>query len=168
MRKHLSLLLFCSVILIGCKMNYGFSGASIDYNEVKTYSVKFFPSYAPLAQPTLSQQFTEALRDILLNQTKLELIKEDGDLQYSGKITDYNTAPVGIQANEIAAQNRLTITIQITFVNTKDETKNFEQTISKYADYDSAKPLSEVEAALVEEINELLVQEIFNKSVSNW
>ena len=149
-------------------MSYGFSGASIDYTEVKTYSVEFFPNYAPLAQPTLSQQFTEALRDIFLNQTKLDLVKDNGDLQFSGKITDYQTAPVGITANEIAAQNRLTITVVVTFVNTKDESKNFEQTFSKYADYDSSNPLGDVEARLIEEINELLVQDIFNQSVSNW
>ncbi|MCB0481649.1 MAG: LptE family protein [Flavobacteriales bacterium] len=161
---------FIIIVLVhtGCKMNYGFSGASIDYNEVKTYSVKFFPNYAPLAQPTLSQEFTEELRDVFLNQTKLDLVKANGDLQFSGKITDYNTTPVSITANEVAAQNRLTITVQVTFVNTKDETKNFEQTFSKYADYSSTEALSSVESSLIEEINKLLVQEIFNKSVSNW
>ncbi len=149
-------------------MNYGFSGASVDYNEVKTYSVDFFPNYAPLAQPTLSQAFTEALRDIFLNQTKLDLIKKDGDLQFSGKITGYRTAPISIQASEVAAQNRLTVTISVVFVNTKDDTKNFEQSFSQYIDYDSQKPLSDAEDELISQVNELLVQDIFNKSVSDW
>jgi hypothetical protein len=149
-------------------MNYGFNGATVDYTKTQTVSVQLFPNYAPLAQPTLSQEFTEALRDILLNQTKLDLVKQDGDLQFSGKITGYSTAPVGIQANEVAAQNRLTITVSVKFVNTADESKNFEQSFSQYADYDSGKSLTEVESELTKQINELLTQQIFNRALSNW
>lgn len=169
MLRHLILLsgLF-AITLQSCKVNYGFSGASVDYNKVKTYSVQYFPNYAPLAQPTLAQEFTEALRDIFLNQTKLDLVKKDGDLRFSGKITDYRTAPISIQSGEVAAQNRLTITVSVKFENTNDETKNFEQSFTKFADYDSKKALNEVEGDLIRQINELLVQEIFNKSVSNW
>lgn len=169
MKTKLALLFFAlSSVLYSCKVNYGFSGASVDYNEVKTYSVDFFPNYAPLAQPTLSQEFTEALRNIFLNQTKLDLVKNGGDLQFSGKITDYRTAPVSIQSSEVAAQNRLTITVSVTFVNTKDESKNFEQSFSQFADYDSQRALADVEGDLIRQINELLVQDIFNKSVSDW
>lgn len=167
-RTSIILIALLSTVYVGCKVNYGFSGASVDYNEVKSYSVDFFPNYAPLAQPTLSQEFTEALRNIFLNQTKLDLIKKDGDLQFSGKITGYRTAPISIQASEVAAQNRLTVTISVVFVNTKDDTKNFEQSFSQYIDYDSQKPLSDVEDELISQVNELLVQDIFNKSVSDW
>ncbi len=168
--RVLSLITTLTVLLglQGCKVNYGFSGASVDYNEVKTYSVQFFPNYAPLAQPTLSQNFTEALRNIFLNQTKLDLVKNGGDLQFSGKITGYRTAPVSIQSSEVAAQNRLTITVSVTFVNTKDESKNFEQSFSQYVDYSSEQALAEVEDDLIRQVNELLVQDIFNKSVSDW
>ncbi|MCH9821832.1 MAG: hypothetical protein K0U33_00570 [Bacteroidetes bacterium] len=167
-RISILLIALASTIFTGCKINYGFSGASVDYNEVKTYSVDFFPNYAPLAQPTLSQEFTEALRNIFLNQTKLDLTKQDGDLQFSGKIVDYRTAPVSIQASEVAAQNRLTVTVSVVFVNTKDDTKNFEQSFSQFIDYDSQRPLSEVEGELISQVNELLVQDIFNQAVSDW
>jgi hypothetical protein len=149
-------------------MNYGFTDASIDYTKIKTVSIERFPNYAPLAQPTLSQEFTEAMRDIFLNQTKLDLVKEEADLQFSGKITGYSTAPVGIQANETAAQNRLTITVLVKFINRTDESKNFEESFTQYADYDSSKPLNEVESDLTKEINELLTQQIFNRAVSSW
>lgn len=39
---------------------------------------------------------------------------------------------------------------------------------SRYADYDAQKSLAEVEQALIEDINKQLVDDIFNKSVSNW
>jgi len=162
------ILLSSAYLIQGCKMTYGFTDASIDYTKIKTVSIDVFPNFAPLAQPTLSQEFTEELRNIFLTQTRLDLAKRDGDLQFSGKIIGYSTAPVGIQADEIAAQNRLTITVQVKFVNKTDDTKNFETSFTKYSDYDSNKPLNEVESALVKEINELLTQEIFNKAVSNW
>ena len=108
------------------------------------------------------------LCEIFLNQTKLDLTKQDGDLQFSGKIVDYRTAPVSIQASEVAAQNRLTVTVSVVFVNTKDDTKNFEQSFSQFIDYDSQRPLSEVEGELISQVNELLVQDIFNQAVSDW
>lgn len=171
MKKYFLIFLVAALLPLlyaSCKMSYGFTDASIDYTKIKTVSVDVFPNFAPLAQPTLSQEFTEALRDIFLNQTRLDLVKRDGDLQFSGKITGYNTRPVGIQANEVAAQNRLTITVSVKFVNKEDESRNFEQTFSKYSDYDSNNSLSDVESALIVEINELLTQDIFNKAVSNW
>jgi hypothetical protein len=149
-------------------MNYGFSGASIDYNQIKSVSISYFENNAPLAQPTLSQNFTEALRNVFQNQTRLSLVRSDGDLQLTGYISDYNTTPVSITSSEIAAMNRLTISVFVKFENTKEDKKNFEQTFSKYMDYDSAKPLSEVESELIRQINELLAQEIFNKAVSDW
>lgn len=165
--RLLALLLMVAGIY-SCKMNYGFTDASIDYTKIKSVNIEVFPNYAPLAQPTLSQEFTEALRDLFLNQTRLDLTKTGGDLQFSGKITGYSTAPVGIQANETAAQNRLTITVLVKFVNKIDDTKNFEESFTQYADYDSRKQLNEVEGDLIVEINELLTQQIFNRSVSNW
>ncbi len=170
MRKLILYLLILSPYFIfqSCKMSYGFNDASIDYTKVKTVSIVVFPNYAPLAQPTLSQEFTEELRNIFLVQTKLDLVKTDGDLQFTGKIINYTTAPVGIQSNEVAAQNRLTITVQVKYVNKTDDTKSFESSFTKYSDYDSNRPLNEVENDLVKEINELLTQEIFNKAVSNW
>ncbi|UTW64444.1 LptE family protein [bacterium SCSIO 12741] len=167
--RNLFMAVLVSSSLISCKgVQFTFNGAVLDYDKVKTISVEVFPNYAPLAQPTLSQDFTEALRDIFLTQTRLDLVKNNGDLQFSGKIEQYRTAPVGIQADEVAAQNRLTITVFVKFVNRTDETRNFEKRFTQYADYNSTRQLNEVEATLIEEINELLVQEIFNASVGDW
>ncbi|PCJ89017.1 MAG: hypothetical protein COA57_02645 [Flavobacteriales bacterium] len=160
---------FC-LLLIGsqsCKVNYSFTGASIP-PDVKTVSVSYFPNYAPLAQPTLSQTFTEALRDILLRQTPLSLVEGGGDLHFEGEIRNYLTSPVAVQGNETAARNRLTITVKVRYVNTKDENQNFEQSFSRFADYDGGTALSEVEEDLIKEVNDQLVQDIFNRALSNW
>ena len=79
-----------------------------------------------------------------------------------------STQPVAIQGTQTAALNRLTISINVKFTNAKDEKQNYETVFSRYADYDSKKSLAEVEQSLIEDINKQLVDDIFNKSVSNW
>ena len=95
-------------------------------------------------------------------------MERDGDLQFEGYISDYKASPVAIQGTQTAALNRLTISVLVKFTNTKDDKQNFETTFTRYADYDSQKSLSEEEATLIDEINRQLVDDIFNKSVSNW
>jgi len=166
--KYLSIaLLFLSLITQSCRVNYGFTGTSID-PAVKSVSIAYFDNFAPLAKPTLSQTFTEALKDRFLQQTNLSLVKSNGDIQFSGRIVDYRTNPINIQSNETGALNRLTITLEVTFVNQKDSKKSFEQKFSRYEDYESSSSLSEVEDQLIDLINEQLIQDIFNKSVSDW
>lgn len=155
------------VLLNSCSVKYSFTGTSIDPN-IKSVSIAYFESFAPLAKPTLSQVFTEALKDRFIQQTNLSLVKNNGDIQFSGKITGYETRPVAIQGNETAALNRLTITVEVEYVNTQDEDKNFKQSFSRFEDYSSSQALSAVEDNLIEEINEQLIQDIFNKSVSDW
>ena len=93
---------------------------------------------------------------------------DGGDLNFSGEIVKYEVKPIAIQANEQAAQNRLTIAVKVKFENTKDDSKNFEQKFFRYADYDSGQSLEEVEDVLIEQITNELAEDIFNKTVVNW
>lgn len=155
------------LLLYGCKINYSFTGASIA-PEVKTVSIQYFPNYAPLVQPTLSQTFTESLKDKFLSETNLVLVDKFGDMNFEGAITGYSISPIAIQGNETAALNRLTITINVEFTNTKDEKQNFESAFTRYEDYESSLDLSSVEEDLIKQINDQLVEAIFNKAVVNW
>ncbi len=80
--------LFCLIGLIvtACSISYKFNGASIDYTKVKTITIKDFPNQAPLVYPPLSQKFTEALKDIYIRQTRLQLVGSNGDLDLEGEI----------------------------------------------------------------------------------
>ncbi len=158
--------LLISLIWSGCGV-YSFTGASIS-PEVKTFSVQYFPNRASLVQPLLSQAITEKIKERFISQTSLRQVERDGDLQFEGYISDYKASPVAIQGTQTAALNRLTISVLVKFTNTKDDKQNFETTFTRYADYDSQKSLSEEEATLIDEINRQLVDDIFNKSVSNW
>ena len=161
------LVLFLMVISSGCRISYSFTGASVS-PEMKTVSVQFFPNQAPLFQPTLSTVFTEGLKDRLTSQTSLELVNSTGDLNFEGEITNYASNPVAIQGNETAAQSRLTITIHVKFTNAKDPKLSFDRTFSQFADYESNKSLSEVEADKIQEIVEKLTEDIFNAALTNW
>lgn len=161
---YIAVLLIC--MAISCKPSISLSGGSI--GDAKTVSVKTFNNTAPIVQPQLAQAFTEALRDIFISQTRLELAPSNGDFQFEGTITGYNVAPVAIQGNQTAGLNRLTITVNVKFTNLKDENKSFEQSFSRYADFQSSVPLSSAEQSLIADINNQLVQDVFNKAVINW
>jgi carbon monoxide dehydrogenase subunit G len=156
-----------SILLTACRVSYSLNGASIP-PEAKTVSVTFFQNYASLAPPTLSQKFTEALRTRLSSQSRLTLIPKEGDLAFEGSITGYATSPVGIQSTDVAAQTRLTITVNVKYTCSFDEKKNFEQSFSKFADYKSDQSLAAVESRLIDDINDQLTQDIFNKALNNW
>jgi hypothetical protein len=160
---------FISLLLIaaGCKMSYSLNGASIPV-EAKTVSVLYFVNNSALAPPTLSQSFTEALKDICASQTRLSLVTKGGDLAFEGSITDYKVTPLAIQTNDQAALNRLTITVMVKYTNIFDEKKNFESSFSRYADYSASLSLASQEPSLIPLINKQLTEDIFNKAFNNW
>jgi len=166
MKRFGPVLLAIVLLMESCGV-YSFTGASIS-PEVKTFSVQYFSNRAQLVQPLLSQAITERIKERFIAQTNLRQIDREGDIRFEGYISDYRTAPVAIQGSETAALNRLTISVVVKFVNTKDTKQNFETTFTRYADYDSRKSLAEVETSLIDEVNRQLVDDIFNKSVSNW
>lgn len=158
---------FIIVSLTGCKVTYSFTGASIS-PLVKTLSVQYFPNRASLVQPGLSQGITNALIDKCKAQTSLSIVNGIGDVSFEGEITDYNTRPLTVSANERAAMNRFTITVKVKFTNSVEPTLSFDQSFSRYQDYDSNFNLSDVEKDLVDKIVVLLVEDIFNKAFVNW
>jgi outer membrane lipopolysaccharide assembly protein LptE/RlpB len=153
------------ILLTGC--SYSFTGASVA-PEIKTVQIDYFPNRSSLIQPSLSQTFTEKLKDRFVSQTNLELVKNDGELVFEGAITNYIARPLAIQGNDQAALNRLTITVQVRYTNKKETDKSFESTFTRYADFSSSQNLASVEVRLIDEISEQLVNDIFNKSVVNW
>jgi hypothetical protein len=156
------LLLFSS-----CSINYSFTGASIS-PDVKTVSIEHFQNLAPLVNPTLNTYLTEELKNKFISQTRLNVVPSFGDLTFSGEIRNYQVQPVAPQANEVAALNRLTISVRIKFENSKDPTQNFDKTFSHFEDFDSRQQLVQVEQGLVETIVTKLVEDIFNNAVANW
>ena len=146
---------------------YSFTGASIP-PEAKTISVQYFPNKAQLVEPTLSPFFTDKLRDQFTRQTNLEMVDRNGDLAIEGEITEYKTTPVAIQGDQTSALNRLSITVNVRFVNMYEPDKDFEQKFTSFLDYPSDSDYNAVKDELFEGVTEMLTTDIFNKAVINW
>lgn len=172
MRKILSIALLVisltavAFIVRACGI-YSFSGTSIQ-PDVYTVNIHYFEYKALRVNPTLSNDLTEALKDQFRRLTRLEQVDEDGDLDIVGEITGYDVKAMGITANEVAAQNRLTVNVKIYFTNKKYPEDDLEQSFSAYADFDATQSLDAVESSLCEEIIDKLVEDIFNATVAQW
>ncbi len=161
------LVLIITPALQSCRVNYTFSGASIPA-EAKTVSVQLFQNLASIVNPTLSSYLTEELKNRFVSQTRLAVVREFGDFAFSGQITQYNVAPIAIQGNEVAAQNRLTITVKVKFVNAIDPKQSFDKTFTQYENFTSTQSFTSVESSLLTTIVEKLVDDIFNAAAANW
>ena len=164
--KNIILIFFCTNLFIGCGI-YSFNGASIS-KETKSITVEYFKNSALTKQPTLSQVLTEKLKDYFTQQTNLIISNQNGDLFFKGDIIKYDVQPIAIQSNETAGQNRLTISVKVDFSNKQNEELNFNQTFSRYKDYEGSQNLSDIEDILITDITNELVEDIFNKAVVNW
>ena len=147
---------------------YSFTGTSIQ-PDVKTVTINYFEYLAPKVNPSLSNMLTEAMQEKFIKLTKLELVDIDGDLEIIGAVTGYDVKATAITANEQAAQNRLTVTVKIEFINRKyPEESQENKSFSAYQDFDATQSLDAVEATLCEDIVEQLCEDIFNGTVANW
>ena len=164
MRALLILLSYC-ILAAGCGV-YSFTGASI---QGKTVNIRVLQNRARNLVPSLSASLTDRIRSRILSQTGLAPVNIDNaDYELSGAITSYESTVTGVQNGQQAAQNRLTISLQISFKNRIDEKASFEQSFTRFADFSASQTIQAVEARLIEEIGAQLADDIFNKAFVNW
>lgn len=159
-------------MLVSCKLHVSFTGSSVNPNA-KTVYVATFPNNASLVNPNLSQEFTSELKNKIQSQTPLTIIDtKNADYVFEGAITSYHISPIALQGsqtgNDVAAMNRLTISVRITFKNKFEENLNFEQSFSRYSDYSVMQNFANIESGLMQEIVSALTEDIFNKAFINW
>ena len=165
--KRFILAMVAALSITGCGI-YSFSGTSIQ-PDVQSITINNFDYKALKVNPTLSNNLSEAMRTRFRQMTRLEQVDMDGDLEISGAITGYDVRASAVTANEVAAQNRLTVTVTVSFMNRKYPEDDFDnKSFSAYADYDSTNSLDSVENSLCEEIIDKLIEDIFNATVAQW
>ena len=157
-------LVLCVLITPGCGI-YTLGGASIPAN-MKTVTVQFFENTALSVVPNLSSKFTEALMDRIRSQSKLSIVRSGGDGNFEGTITDYTIAPTAVQGDNRAGLVRLSITVKVKYTNTLKESDGFEQSFSRYIDF--APPVAPQEQNRINDVNKMLVDDIFNRAFANW
>jgi hypothetical protein len=162
---------FCLVLIFpSCTYKLSLGGTSIPPN-MKTIRVDFFENNAALVVNTLSQTFTEALKDRIRTTSSLNIVRGEADATMSGTITDYNISPVSIQATNnnvapIAGASQLTITINVKYTSDLDKKDNFEQSFSKSEQFTG--DIASHQATLIADITKQLTEDIFNKAFANW
>ena len=171
-KRQISLLYFLIALnCISCG-SYSFTGASIP-DGTETFQVNFFENDAgnkmgSIFEPGLDRDFTLALQNILQNQTNLQLVSIDGDLVYEGEIVEYRVSPMTATSDLTASQNRLSISINVRFINLKKEDDDFERRFSFYFDYPAETQLLNVKSEAHDLIFERITQDIFNASLAKW
>lgn len=168
--KNLILVILFSVSLSSCGV-YNFTGG--DVGTAETFQVNYFQNYASqspgsIFEPGMDRDFTLALQDRILNQTSLDLIGSSGDLLYEGEIVEYRISPMSATAQQTAAQNRLSIAVQVRFTNNTKEDADFEQRFSFFFDYPADRSENAVRDEALQVIFERITQDIFNATLARW
>lgn len=164
--KYIALLALVVITFSGCNV-YNFTGTG--KIDADTFQVNYFQNTADLIEPGIERTFTLRLQDLIQNQTNLSLTNSGGDLVYEGEITDYRISPMTATADQRAAQNRLTIRVNVRFTNKNKEDDNFEKSFSFFYDFPGANlPTGSQLNAALDEIFERITQDIFNESLAKW
>jgi len=166
MRKRLTALgiLLPLVLLSGC---YSFRGTSIS-PEVQTYFVKTFVNNVADAPARLPIQLTEALKDKVRLNSRLELREQEPDLIFEGTLVDYRITAEAPTANQTVAINRLTINVAVDYINEVNEDQGFSRNFSFFFDFPASTSFASVEEEATETIINQLMEDIFNAAFSNW
>ena len=173
MTKFSKLSTFVLLLLTTLKCSiYSFTGASIP-EGTKTFQVNYFENIAgnrpgSTVEPGLDQEFTIALQDLILNQTNLNLVTSNGDLIYEGEIIQYSITPTTSTANNTAAQNRLTMRVNVRYTNKLRDEDSFEKGFSFFYDFDANQQLYDVKTAANKDLFERITLDIFNASLAKW
>jgi hypothetical protein len=159
--------LFLLLTLTQSCWKYSFTG--VNDLKAETFQVIYFQNNSDLIEPGLDRDFTQALQDLIVNQSSLSLVNSNGDLVYEGEITEYRISPTTATSDNRAAQNRLTITVQVRFYDKSNPDEDLDQRFSFFYDYPgSAQLIGSQKTTAHEEIFERLTQDIFNATLAKW
>lgn len=166
--KKICLLLPLLLLVVGCKVSYKFTGASIDYSVVRTISMETFQNRAAYQWGPMATMLNERLSDVFVQQTKLTQVQRGGDLQLAGEITAYDQVNKSISSDGYSAMVQLKMTVKVRFTNNKNHKEDFERSFSATRDFDSSQQLDTVQEELVTQMINEIVDAIFNAAVANW
>ncbi|WP_321330693.1 LptE family protein [uncultured Bacteroides sp.] len=165
---HVILVMSLLILVNSCSISYKFNGASINYDKVKTISIADFPIKAAYVYAPLATTFNQKLKDTYIQQTRLRLVPRNADLQIDGEITGYNQYNQAVKSDGYSSEVKLTITVNVRFVNNTNHGEDFEQQFTAFRTYDSTKLLTAVQDELIEQMVKEITDQIFNATVANW
>lgn len=158
-----------AVVVYACKISLGLAPiSSIDYTKVKTISITDFQNRAEYVYAPLATEFNQKLKDMFIQQTRLRLVNTGGDLEIDGEITGYNQYNESVDASGYSSKVKLTLTVNVRYVNNTNHDEDFEQQFSAFQTYDSSQLLTAVQDNLISLMVKDITEQIFNATVANW
>ena len=156
-------------VVYSCKISMGLAPiSSIDYTKVKTISIADFQNRAEYVYAPLATEFNQKLKDMFIQQTRLQLVNSGGDLEIDGEITGYNQYNESVDASGYSSKVKLTLTVNVRYVNNTNHEEDFEQQFSAFQTYDSSQLLTAVQDNLITLMVKDITEQIFNATVANW
>lgn len=146
---------------------YSLKGYSIA-PDVQTYYVGNFELRAPNAPPTVNQTFAESLKDKVSRESRLKYSDEDPHIEFNGSIDGYSVAAVAPLPGERTALNRLTISVNVEYINHLNPKDNWTKSFSHFEDFDAEGNLLSVQDELISIIFNQVLEDIFNQAFNNW
>ena len=156
-------------VVYSCRISLGLAPiSSIDYSKVKTISIAEFPNRAEYVYVPMATEFNQKLKDMFIQQTRLQLVNSNGDLEIDGEITGYNQYNEAVAADGYSSKVKVTMTVNVRFVNNTNHEEDFEQQFSAFQTYDSSLLLTDVQDDLITKMIKDITEQIFNATVANW
>ncbi|WP_294592585.1 LptE family protein [uncultured Bacteroides sp.] len=157
------------LVVYSCRISLGLAPiSSIDYTKVKTISIGDFQNRAEYVYAPLATEFNQKLKDMFIQQTRLRLVNSGGDLEIEGEITGYNQYNESVDASGYSSKVKLTLTVNVRYVNNTNHEEDFEQQFSAFQLYDSSQLLTAVQDQLITLMVKDISEQIFNATVANW
>lgn len=156
-------------VVNSCSVSLGLAPiSSIDYAKVKTISIADFQNRAEYVYAPLASEFNQKMKDMFIQQTRLRMVNSGGDLEIDGEITGYNQYNESVDASGYSSKVKLTLTINVRYVNNTNHEEDFEQQFSAFQTYDSSELLTAVQDRLITLMVKDITEQIFNATVANW
>ncbi|MBO6778999.1 MAG: LptE family protein [Rhodothermales bacterium] len=146
---------------------YSFSGATIP-SHLSTIAIPLAEDNSISTVNGLDERITTLLVDRFVGQTRLSLepVAQEADAVLTVSIDAYQNQPTSVAGNERATRNRVSLTLNVLYV---DATRNEEilaRTFSSFEEYDPLNPSDEEEAAIA--ALEKIADDVFTAATSNW
>jgi hypothetical protein len=155
------------ILLASCSVSYKFEGGSVNYDLTKTIHITDFPNRTPFYSP-MAAMFNQALRKRFIEQTRLNEVGSNADIEMEGEISNFDVAGMAVKSDAYSSQTRLTITVHVQYTNNKEAGKNVDQSFSAFQEFPATQSIDDVQDELVKKIIDELVDMIYNATIANW
>jgi hypothetical protein len=171
--SHTPVLSFILALLLGlttagCSY-YSFTGATIP-SRLNTIAVPLAQDNSVSPVSTLDEDLTQFLISRFVDQTRLSLetTESNADAVLTATIQRYTNQPTAVSGDERATLNRVTIQVDVTYVDQVEDQELLQRQFSSFEEYDPVEDGLDGEQAAARAALENIAEDIFSAATSNW